>query len=63
MGERINRLRLREAEASGAARLATACPFCLGMLADASQEREGGGGLQVLDLAQLVAQRMEGYES
>jgi len=62
VGERINRLRLREAEATGAARLATACPFCLGMLADAGQEREGGAGPQVLDIAQLVAQRMEGLE-
>jgi len=63
VGERINRLRLAEAEAIGAEQVATACPFCLSMLADASQEREGGTGPQVLDIAQLVAQRMDGSMS
>ncbi len=45
--------RYNEAETTGAQLLATACPFCAIMLKDA--RNESGGDLQIMDIAQIVA--------
>jgi Fe-S oxidoreductase/nitrate reductase gamma subunit len=53
-GARINHLRTREALDTGAAVLATACPFCLQMFEEATKAVEGGARLQALDVAELL---------
>ena len=50
--QRISHLRLREAQATQAATVATACPFCLAMLEDATGAIAAP---RVRDLAELVA--------
>jgi Fe-S oxidoreductase len=52
-GERIGQHRAAELAASGAATVATACPFCNTMLRDALTARESPP--QLLDIAQLAA--------
>jgi len=55
--ERINSNRFREAEATGAEVLAVGCPFCMIMLTDA--RKAANSKMQVLDIAELVAARLE----
>jgi Fe-S oxidoreductase len=55
--ERINANRFAEAQATGADALAVACPFCLIMLTDA--KKAANSEMQVLDIAELVAARLE----
>lgn len=54
--EPVNTNRYREAFESGAGTLATACPFCLAMLTDASRSK--GTAPTVKDIAELVAERL-----
>lgn len=54
-GTRINQERVREALDTGAGVVATACPFCTGMLEDGIAGANTGARLRVLDLAELVA--------
>jgi len=56
-GRRINHLRIEEAAEANVDTLGVACPFCLAMLQDAVNEKELEG-LQVRDLAELVAERI-----
>ena len=59
-GGRINRNRMREAIATGADTVGTACPFCLPMLEDAARaESPGGDGPEIRDIAELVADRLD----
>ena len=53
---RVENLRAAEAAATGAATVATACPFCKGMLQAGRQSLDSGqtAALQVKDLAELV---------
>jgi Fe-S oxidoreductase len=51
---RINEARYAEAAGTGADVIATACPYCLVMLDDAS--RSGGSGMRVADVATLLAE-------
>lgn len=53
-GTRINHLRTREAAATGADVLATACPFCLQMFEEGTRAVEGGVRLEALDVAELL---------
>ena len=58
--ERVNSNRIREAESTGAGVLAVGCPFCMIMLTDAKKAKNSD--LEVLDIAELVAARLEqGY--
>ena len=57
-GERINHVRAREALDTGADLVATACPFCMAMLTDAMKALTDEK--KVFDIAELVAQRLEG---
>jgi Fe-S oxidoreductase len=55
--ERVSAARLREAQATGAHTLAVGCPFCMIMLTDAA--RTAGDPLQVRDVAEVLADRLE----
>ncbi len=55
--ERVNANRFREAEATGAEVLAVGCPFCMIMLTDARKAHNSE--MQVLDIAELIAARLE----
>ena len=57
MGERFSDLRIREAAATGAAVIATACPSCVACLED-SLRAQHLGGMQVLDVAEIAAQAL-----
>ncbi len=58
-GPRNGELRVREAEALGAEVIATACPFCLMNLEDALKTTGLEGKLQVMDVAELLAEALE----
>ena len=53
-GERVNENRAKEALATGAATVATACPFCMTMMNDGVRS-QGREEVQVKDVAELVA--------
>jgi Fe-S oxidoreductase len=55
---RINTTRFEEAKSTGADTVAVGCPFCMGMMTDAS--KADGGTIQVKDVAEIVAERMKG---
>ena len=55
--ERVNTARFREAKATGASTVAVGCPFCMTMLTDASTA--DGGSVQVRDVAEIVAERLQ----
>ena len=57
-GKRINHLRVAEAEATGAKTVATSCPFCLTMFNDGIKETGIDDQLQVMDIAQIVADKI-----
>ena len=48
-------IRAQEAARTGAEVLATACPYCLSMLADAVKTADLQGRLEVMDLMELAA--------
>ncbi len=52
---RINRIRAREALATGSATICTACPYCLSMMEDGVRV-EGAEGVRVRDVAEVVAE-------
>ena len=55
---RVSTERTREAIGTGAKIIASNCPFCMTMLSDGVKENERED-VEVLDLAELVAQSME----
>lgn len=55
---RINAERSREAIETGASVIASACPFCNTMLTDGVKLAEKEDSVQVLDIAELVAQSL-----
>jgi Fe-S oxidoreductase/nitrate reductase gamma subunit len=55
--QRVSCLRAREALATGASTLATACPFCLNMMTDGMAGTQGGEKTKVLDIAELLLSR------
>jgi Fe-S oxidoreductase len=57
-GERISHVRTAQAQATGAAKVVTACPYCSIMFKDAIAEKEIVG-LENKDLAVLVWERMQ----
>ncbi|MDP2863338.1 MAG: (Fe-S)-binding protein, partial [Desulfobacterales bacterium] len=56
---RMSEIRIKEAQATGAEILITACPLCLIMLEDASKTLDLEGKLMVMDLNELVLQSLE----
>ncbi len=62
IGKRINHERVDEALATGAATVATGCPFCRVMVTDGvndRQEEAGRSGVEVLDVAQILLGSLE----
>ncbi len=62
IGKRINHERVDEALATGAATVATACPFCRVMVTDGvndRQEEAGREGVEVMDVAQILLASLE----
>ena len=55
---RMSEIRVREAHATGAEVLITACPLCLIMLEDALKTLGFGKGLKVMDLNEVVLQSL-----
>jgi len=58
LGTRINQFRTKDAQATGATKIGTACPFCLTMLSDGANELDIQN-LQTFDLAEYVWEAME----
>ncbi len=58
LGTRINQMRLKQAQETGAQIVATACPYCLTMLEDGIKELEIKD-MQAQDLAELVEQSLQ----
>jgi heterodisulfide reductase subunit D len=56
---RINEERINEALGTGAAVVASACPFCNTMMTDGVKSKEKEDVVQVLDVAELVAASMD----
>ena len=57
-GGKINTLRAREALETGAAVLATECPFCLQMLEEGLLDAGGAGRMRALDVSEVVAESL-----
>ncbi|MCB9228416.1 MAG: (Fe-S)-binding protein [Deltaproteobacteria bacterium] len=57
-GSRINVRRAREALETGAETIATACPFCLTMLADGVKSCNKGDDVRIMDIAEVVAESL-----
>ncbi|RPJ00666.1 MAG: (Fe-S)-binding protein [Chloroflexi bacterium] len=55
---RVNLTRYAEAKATGAETLATGCPFCMRMFADARQDESMNGGPEVKDVVEIIAERL-----
>ena len=56
---RVNIERRHEAIGTGAAIIAAACPFCNTMMTDGVKIAEKEESVQVMDIAELIAQSME----
>ena len=57
-GTKINNDRAKEAVKTGADTVATACPFCLTMMTDGVKHEAPEKGVQIKDLAEVVAERV-----
>jgi Fe-S oxidoreductase len=56
--ERVSTNRYRELKETGAAAVATACPFCMRMMLEEAQKEEPEQAMEVLDIAEIVARRL-----
>jgi Fe-S oxidoreductase len=54
---RVNETRFAEAKSTGADTVAVGCPFCMAMMTSASNA--DGSGIQVKDVAEIVAERLK----
>ena len=54
-GTKINRTRTEQALATGAATIATACPFCLTMMRDGVQAAGSEKTVEVRDFSEILA--------
>jgi Fe-S oxidoreductase len=56
IGTRVNEERVRQAVETGAATIATGCPFCMTMISDGVNQKGLESQIKVLDIAELVLQ-------
>jgi Fe-S oxidoreductase len=56
--ERVSTNRYRELKQTGAKTIATGCPFCMRMLTEETAKEEPETAMQVLDVAEIVAQSL-----
>jgi heterodisulfide reductase subunit D len=56
---RVNIERTKEAIATGASIIASACPFCNTMMTDGTKVTEKEDSIKVMDIAELIAQSMD----
>ena len=61
-GQRVNENRSNEVIAAGVDAVAVACPFCNIMLTDGMKAKNMEDKIQVLDIAELVAQSLTSAE-
>jgi Fe-S oxidoreductase len=57
--ERVNHIRIDQAQATGADTIVTSCPYCLQMLTDSVKTRDLDGKIRVMDLASVVLETIE----
>jgi Fe-S oxidoreductase len=57
-GTRINAERARQVVETGAATVATSCPFCMVMLSDGLAAADGGQAVATLDVSEVLAARI-----
>jgi Fe-S oxidoreductase/nitrate reductase gamma subunit len=57
-GTRINEERTRQVLETGAATVATSCPFCMVMMSDGLAAADGGGGVAAMDISEVLAARI-----
>lgn len=58
VGDRVNALRTDQAAATGASKIATACPFCMQMMEDGVKITNREEEMEVLDIAEVIAMHM-----
>jgi Fe-S oxidoreductase len=58
LGTKVNIARVDEAATTGAPLVASACPFCMTMIADGINETGRADAMNVQDVAQIVASKM-----
>ena len=58
-GERLSDLRIEEAMGTGAAVLATACPYCITMFEDRARTLNADGQVQIRDVTELLLESLE----
>ncbi len=59
IGERVNSVRVDQAAATGANKVATACPFCMQMLEDGVKLTGREGELEVKDIAEFMVENLK----
>jgi Fe-S oxidoreductase/nitrate reductase gamma subunit len=57
-GTRINEERTRQVLETGAATVATSCPFCMVMMSDGLAAADGGGSVAAMDISEVLAARI-----
>jgi len=57
--ERVSTNRYRELKQTGAKTVATGCPFCMRMITEETAKEEPESAMQVFDVAELVAARLQ----
>jgi len=62
-GKRVNNERTEEALETKPETIGTGCPFCMTMLTDGVKEVEGGEGVAVKDIAEIVLEAVQGEPS
>jgi Fe-S oxidoreductase len=56
--ERVSTNRYRELKQSGAKTVATGCPFCMRMITEEAAKEEPDAAMEVLDIAEIVAEQL-----
>lgn len=59
-GRRIESMRFEQAQELNVQAVATACPYCTIMLDEAGKTKEAIGKIKVMDIAELLAERVKG---